>query len=458
MTRLHNALLSTFSSLQVRNYRLFFFGTLVSMSGTWMQTVALGWLVLRLSGDGIAVGANLALQFLPMLLFGMWGGVFADRFDKRRLLICTQAVLTLFALMFWVLTLTESAQLWMVFVLTFAMGTVSALDMPARQSFVTEMVGPEGVANAVSLNSAVFNGARIFGPALAGIIIKTGGLPWAFLANALTYPGVIAAYALMRTSELYRQAPVPRDKGQIRDGWRYVWNQPRLRYTLGLVAVVSSLGLNFSVLLPLMARFVFHSGADALGLLTSIMAGGSLLGALFSAARKRPTMGLLFGAAATFGVLEVLAAAAPSLGLLGAVLLPTGVASILFIATANSNLQLNSSREMRGRVMAVYALLFLGTTPIGAPLVGWVAQEWGPRAGFVLGGTVTVVTVAVVSVLWRRDRLALEARAVEQHAAPVTQPASTAGRRPEPSRPGAHRRPVRRSSGEPAGKSNPRAE
>ncbi len=448
MTRLHNALLSTFTSLQVRNYRFFFFGTLVSMSGTWMQTVALGWLVLRLSGDGVAVGANLALQFLPMLLFGMWGGVFADRFDKRRLLICTQAVLTLFALTFWVLTMTEVVQLWMVFALTFAMGTVSALDMPARQSFVTEMVGPEGVANAVSLNSAVFNGARIFGPALAGIAIETIGLPWAFLGNAVTYPGVIAGYVLMRTTELHRQAPIPRQKGQIRAGFRYVWNQPRLRYTLFLVAVVSSLGLNFSVVLPLMSRFVFHGGADAFGLLTSIMAGGSLLGALFSAARKRPTMGLLFGAAAAFGALELLAATAPSLGLLGVVLLPTGVASILFIATANSNLQLNSSREMRGRVMAVYALVFLGTTPIGAPLVGWVTEGWGPRAGFVLGGAATLATVAVVNVLWRRDRLVPAARTRAMHTSPATRPVSPAGRRPEPSRPSGRSRPLGRRAPE----------
>ncbi|MDQ3751940.1 MAG: MFS transporter [Actinomycetota bacterium] len=445
MTRLNKAFLSTFTSLQVRNYRLFFFGTLVSMSGTWMQTVALGWLVLRLSGDGVAVGVNLALQFLPMLLFAMWGGIFADRFDKRRLLISTQSVLTLFALAFWLLTVTDAAQLWMIFALTFAMGTVSALEMPARQSFVTEMVGPERVTNAVSLNSAVFNGARIFGPALAGIVIETLGLSWAFLGNAVTYPGVIAAYALMRTSELYRQAPVPREKGQIRAGFRYVWDQPRLRYTLFLVAIVSGLGLNFSVVLPLMSRFVFHRGADAFGLLTSIMAGGSLLGALFSAARKRPTMGLLFGAAATFGVLELLAAAAPSIELLGLVLLPTGVSSILFIATANSNLQLNSSREMRGRVMAVYALLFLGTAPIGAPLVGWVAERWGPQAGFVLGGAVTLVTVAVVYALWRRERAALSARRDALHAGPVAGSATPA-RHPKPSRPGGSGRTFRRET------------
>ena len=439
MTRLHKTFSSTFSSLQVRNYRLFFFGTLVSMSGTWMQTVALGWLVLRLSGDGLAVGVNLALQFLPMLLFGMWGGVFADRFDKRRLLIGTQAVLTLFALAFWILTMTETAQLWMVFTLTFAMGTVSALDMPTRQSFVTEMVGPEGVPNAVSLNSAVFNGARIFGPALAGVVIETVGLPWAFLGNALTYPGVIAGYVLMRTSELHRQAPAPRERGQIRAGFSYVWNQPRLRYTLLLVAVVSGMGLNFSVVLPLMARFVFHQGADAFGLLTAIMAAGSLLGALFSAARKRPTMGLLFGAAAAFGVLELLAAAAPSLALLGIVLLPTGVASILFIATANSNLQLNSRHEMRGRVMAVYALLFLGTTPLGAPLAGWVAEVWGPRAGFVLGGAATLATVGAVGVLWRRDQSAPAARTIDRPAAPVLPPRVAWDRGPQPSRPAGSR-------------------
>ena len=399
------ALSNTFSSLRVRNYRLFFFGQLTSMSGSWMQTVALGWLVLRLSGNGVAVGVNFALQFLPMLLFGMWGGVLADRFDKRRVLMMTQSTLMALAFVFFAITVTGVAELWMVYALTFALGCVQAIDMPTRQAFVTEMVSNDGVANAVSLNSAVFNAARIFGPAFAGLLIETVGLPWAFFVNGFSYIAVIGAYALIRPGELHRGEPAPREKGQIRAGFRYVWRRPELRYTLMLVTVVSGLGLNFTVVLPLMVRFVFAEGADTLGLLTSVMAVGSLSGALFSAARNRPTRRLLIGAAAAFGALELVAAAAPNLAFMAAVLLPVGIASILFIATANSTLQLNSSQAMRGRVMALYALVFLGSAPLGGPLVGWISEAFGPRMGLVLGGVASLSAAAVAVAAIRREQI-----------------------------------------------------
>jgi MFS family permease len=395
-----------FSSLGIRNYRLFFFGQLISMSGTWMQTVALGWLVLQLSGDGIAVGVNFALQFLPMLAFGMWGGVIADRFDKRRILTSTQSILMGFALAFFALTFFGAAELWMVFVLTFLLGCVTVVDMPTRQAFVTEMVGRDAVTNAVSLNSAVFNGARIFGPALAGVMIESVGLTWTFLANAITYFGTIGAYALMRRSELQPATPAPREKGQVRAGLRYARERPELLYTLVMVTVVSGIGLNFTVVLPLMARFEFSSGANIFGLLTSIMALGSLSGALFSAARKRPTRRLLIGSAAAFGMLELVASVAPTLWLFALLLLPIGVASILFIATANSTLQLNSSPVMRGRVMALYALVFLGSAPLGAPVVGWVSEALGARAGLALGGLASLGTAVVAAAMIRREQLA----------------------------------------------------
>lgn len=371
-----------------------------------MQTVALGWLVLQLSGNGIAVGVNFALQFLPLLLFGMWGGVIADRFDKRRVLMITQTILMGFALAFFALTFFEAAELWMVFGLTFLLGCVTVVDMPTRQAFVTEMVGRDEVANAVSLNSAVFNGARIFGPALAGLMIESVGLTWTFLVNAITYSGTIGAYALMHRSELDRATPVPREKGQVRAGLRYVRERPELLYTLVMVTVVSGIGLNFTVVLPLMARFEFSGSASTFGLLTSIMALGSLGGALFSAGRKRPTRRLLIGSAAAFGTLELVASAAPTLWIFASLLLPIGVASILFIATANSTLQLNSSQVMRGRVMALYALVFLGSAPLGGPLVGWISDALGARAGLALGGSASLGAAFVAAAMIRRRQLA----------------------------------------------------
>lgn len=406
MTPIRRAADRTFGSLHIRNYRLFVSGQLVSMTGTWMQTVALGWLVLRLTDSGVAVGVNFALQFLPMLVFGLWGGVLADRFDKRRILLRTQSVMALLAFVLWALTITDVAQLWMIYSITFLTGMTTVVDNPSRQAFVTEMVGRDLLPNAISLNSAVFNASRIIGPAIAGVIISTIGLPWAFLVNAGTFIAVILALRAMDAALLHRGARVAREPGQVRAGLRYVWRTPRLRGTVALVAVVATFGLNFSVVLPLIARFTFGRGAGTFGFLTSMMASGALIGALVNAARPRPTKRWLIVSAGSFGILVTAASMAPSLPVLAVLLVPIGAASISFIAAANTTLQLHSDPDMRGRVMALHGLVFLGSTPLGAPLVGWASQVWGPRYGLAIGGIASSVAAlgAAAAVFMKRRR------------------------------------------------------
>jgi MFS family permease len=402
----------TFQSLRVRNYRLFFFGQLVSVSGTWMQQVAQDWLVLRLTDRALPVGIATALQFAPILLFGFWLGLAADRFDKRRLLIGAQIAMAALALALGVLTATGSVRLWMVYVLAFLLGCATAVDMPARQAFVVEMVGRDKLVNAVSLNSAMFNSARVVGPAAAGVLIATLDLAPAFFINGVSYIAVIAALLAMDTSRLHRAEPAPRKPGQVRDGLRYVWATPVLRSTLLLVAVVGTLSLNARVVLPLMARFTFDGGATVYGTLASVMAVGSVVGALGTARRARPTRALLLGAATAFGLTALAAAAAPTLATELIMLCLLGATSIAFLATANSTLQLSSSAHMRGRVMALYGLVFLGSTPIGSLAVGWLAEQYGPRSGLVLAGVGALAAAVVAAAMdLRRRGAAAEAAA-----------------------------------------------
>jgi MFS family permease len=407
VTRVRRVTGATFRSLNIRNYRLFFIGQVISLVGTWMQTVAQDWLVLRLSHSGLAVGVTTGLQFLPMLLFGLWGGLIADRLDKRRILIVTQACAGVLALVLGVLTATGVVQLWMVFALAFLLGCVTVVDQPTRQAFVTEMVGPEEVANAVGLNSAIFNSARVVGPAVAGILIQTVGLAPAFFVNAASFIAVIAGLNAMDPGRLVRLERVARSKGQLREGLRYVWATPELRVTIVTVAVIGTFGFNFAVILPLMARFTFHGGAGLYGLISSVMGMGALGGALVTAARGRPSQRLMEMTAVLFGVGTILAAVAPNVPLLLLALVPSGAGAIAFVATANSTLQLRSTPMMRGRVMAVYALVFLGSTPIGGPLMGWISGQWSPRVAFFISGLAALGT-GVVAALVRRSTGRLE--------------------------------------------------
>jgi MFS family permease len=367
-----------------------------------MQSIAQMWLVLHLTGSGVALGITAALQFTPILLFGTWGGLIADRVDKRKLLMLTQSAAGVVALVLAGLTLGGAVQLWMVYVLAFSLGMVNVFDNPARQSFVTEMVGKDQISNAVGLNSAVFTLARVIGPAVAGVLIALVGTGWCFLYNGVSYFPVVLALLLMRPSELHRGLPAVRARGQIRAGIRYAWDRPELRLPLLLMLVVGTLAFNFSVLMPLMARFVFNSGASTFGLLMSFMGVGAFVGALVSANRARPSHRLLAFAGVAFGGLLIGAALAPTLPVELLVLLPMGAAMITFQATANSLLQLNSDPAFRGRVMALYVMVFLGTTPIGGPIVGWIAQQFGARVGLGIGGLAALAGSAAL--LWGLGR------------------------------------------------------
>ena len=380
------ALRRSFTSLSVPNYRRYFAGQLVSLTGNWMQIVAEMWLILSLTGSGVAVGITSALQFLPFLLFGAFGGLLADRFPKRGLLIVTQTLMALPALALWAATEGGAVTPWLIWVLAFVRGTVNAVDNPTRQSFAMEMVGHERVVNAVSLNNALIHSARILGPAGAGVLIATLGVGPCFLLNALSFGAMIVALRGMDPAEL-RPAPVAtRGRGAVRAGFRYVARTPALAIPLAMMAVVGTLGYNFQVILPLLARFSFDGGAATYTALAVAMGAGSVVGALVAGARGRVGPRLLIAAAFGFGAVALLAAAAPSVPLEIAALIPLGAASVTFAAGVNSSLQLAADPPMRGRVMALYSIVFLGSTPIGGPLAGWLSQSIDPRAALVLTG------------------------------------------------------------------------
>ncbi|MGH2925125.1 MAG: MFS transporter [Solirubrobacterales bacterium] len=380
------ALRRSFTSLAVPNYRRYFAGQIVSLSGNWMQIVAEMWLVLALTGSGVAVGITSALQFLPMLLFGAWGGLLADRFPKRSLLIVTQALMMLPALALWGLTTADVVAPWMVYALVFVRGTVNSVDNPARQSFAIEMVGSERVVNAVSLNSVLIHSARIVGPAGAGLLIATVGVAPCFAINALSFLAMIVALRAMEPRELGPAPQTTGGPGAVRAGLRYVLATPALAIPLAMMAVVGTLGYNFQVILPLLARFSFDGGAATYTALAVAMAVGSVAGALAAGARGQAGPRLLIGAAAGFGCVALIAAAAPTLPLEMVALVPLGAASVTFAAGINSSLQLAAEPAMRGRVMALYSIVFLGSTPIGGPITGWLSQSIDPRAGLVLAG------------------------------------------------------------------------
>ncbi len=385
------ALRRSFTSLSVPNYRRYFTGQLISLSGNWMQIVAEMWLILSLTGSGLAVGVTSALQFLPFLLFGAFGGLLADRIPKRDLLIVTQTLMAAPALVLWGITVSGAVAPWMVWALVFVRGSVNAIDNPTRQSFAIEMVGPDRVVNAVSLNNAIIHSARILGPAGAGILIATLGVAPCFLLNALSFGAMIVALRAMNPAEL-RPAPVAdRGRGAVRAALGYVARTPSLAIPLGMMAVVGTLGYNFQVILPLLARFTFDGGPATYTALAVAMGAGSVVGALVAGARGRVGPRLLIAAASGFGGVALLAALAPSVPLEMAALIPLGAASVTFAAGINSSLQLAADPAMRGRVMALYSIVFLGSTPIGGPIAGWLSQSIDPRAALVMAGAAGLV-------------------------------------------------------------------
>jgi MFS family permease len=413
--RIGAAIGRTFSSLRTsRNFRLYLSGQLVSAIGTWMNFTASAWLVLQLTGSGTALGANVALYFLPVLVLGAYGGVLADRFEKRRILLWTQSAYALVALTMWGFVASDLVvgRVWIVFLLSLASGLVTAIDNPARQSFYADMVGEDHVRNAVSLNSAAFTGSRVIGPAVAGLLIATVGIATCFLIDGLSYLAVLTALFMMRPSELHEQQRSTRERGHLVAGLKYVWRTDELRRPLIAMAVVFTFAFNFAVFVPLLAKNTFHGDAGTFGMLSALAGVGSFLGAMTMAGRAaEPRMrGLALWSIAA-GVALALAGLAPTLAIAAVAMVPMGFAIMAFMITGNTMLQLQAAPQARGRVMALYGIVFLGSTPIGAPIAGVIGQRLGPQVGFVLSGL--VAAALGLSLLWARRRVAAADAAAE---------------------------------------------
>ncbi len=402
----------TFRALSNHNYRLYAAGAVVSNTGTWMQRVAQDWLVLQLTGNsGTALGVTTGLQFLPILLLSPYAGLVADRFPKRRLLQVTQLMMAGPAIVLGLLAITGLVETWHVYALAFAFGVGTAFDAPARQSFVSEMVHQDDLTNAVGLNSASFNAARIVGPALAGFMIAAlgggaRGTGWVIAINALSYGAVILALQRMRAEELDSPEPQGRQKGMIRDGLRYIRSRPDLMMILAIVFFAGTFGLNFQMTSALMATEVFHKGASEYGILGSAMAVGSLTGALLAARRGQPRHRLVILAAVAFGSAEIVAGLMPSYLAFAFWLPALGITALTMITAANTTVQLSVAPQMRGRVMALYMMIFMGGTPLGSPIVGWVGEAFGARWTLIGGGGMTILgTLLAVAVFSRTQGL-----------------------------------------------------
>jgi MFS family permease len=385
-----------------RNFRRYYSGQAISLIGTWMQSVAQSWLVLELTGSGAALGGVVALQTVPVLVLGPYGGVVADRVDKRRLMIALQSMMGVLALVLGLLTVTGAVQLWQVYLLAFLLGLNNTFENPARQAFMLEMVGPEHLRNAVTLNSVLVNAARAIGPAVAGVIIAVGGTGICFLLNAASFVAVVFSLVTLDVSRLQTTPPTARAKRQVREGLAYVARTPELGGSLLMMAIIGCFAYEFSVVLPVVAAQTFHGNASAYGFMTAAMGLGAVIGGLYVAARGRTGLRSLTVAAFVFGVLIAVAAAAPTLWLELVALALVGGASVSFLAKGNSTLQLTAAPNMRGRVMSLWAVAFLGSTPIGGPIAGVITDNFGGRAGLVLGASACLVAALLGTVVYRR--------------------------------------------------------
>jgi MFS family permease len=389
--------MSTFRALSAHNYRVWAGGAAVSNIGTWMQRTAQDWLVLTelTHNNATAVGIVMSLQYGPQILMLPLSGYVADHFDRRRVLLATQAAMGLLALGLGLLTVTHRVQLWEVYLFAFGLGCVAAFDAPARQTFVSELVAEEHLSNAVALNSTSFNAARMIGPAVAGLLIAAVGTGWVFLINALSFAAVIASLCLLRVRDLNTRPKTKKARGSFVEGFRYVWTRPDLRTALIMLALVGTFGINFPIYISTMAVKVFHKGAGQFGLLTSIMAVGSVTGALLSARRARPRATLLVAGATSFGLGLAGAAVMPNYWLFGLMLAAVGIAAQTFTTTANSTMQLSTEAHIRGRVMAIFLAIAVGGTPIGAPITGWVADRFGPRWALGVGAVACLLAALI---------------------------------------------------------------
>jgi len=412
-----------FAALSVPNYRRYFAGQSISLIGTWMQMTAQAWLVLSLTHSSTALGGVVALQTLPVLLLTPYGGLIADRSDKRRVMVVLQSAMGVQALVLGILTVTGAVRVWEIAVLAAILGVNNAFENPSRQSFMLEMVGREHLRNAVSLNSVLVNVARTIGPAVAGILIATVGEGVCFLANAASFAAVVGSLVTMDRSALSPSEPAPRERGQLREGFRYIRRTSELAVPLMMMAVAGCLTYEFQVSLPVLASRGLHAGATGFGFMTAAMGIGAVLGGLRVAARGKTGLPPLVAAAWVFTAALALAALAPSLGLELVALALVGGASISFMSTGNSTLQLNAAPSMRGRVMSLWFVAFQGSTPIGGPIVGWVMAEMGARAGLGLGAC-ACLAVAVAGLLAIRR---LPGGPVASRAPRTGEPAAAAG-------------------------------
>lgn len=396
----------TFSSFAVHNFRLYFLGQGISLCGTWMQSIALAWLVLQLTHSGTQLGLVTAAQFLPILAFGVWGGVIADRFNKRKILYCTQTILGLLALILGLLVVAHVVQLWMVYTVAVCMGLTLVVDNPTRQTFIVEMVGPERLRNAISLNSTIVNVARVIGPSFAAIIIATLGTGDCFLINAVSFLGVLVALAAMRARELH---PTPRERrdathtGGVKEGVKYVLSEPRLRSTLLMMLIAGTFTYEFQVIMPLFATVSLHGNATTYSSISAAMGVGAIVGGLYTAGKRSISQKTLVVVLSLFGVATMLTALMPNLTAALVLIVCMGALSILFIALGNTTLQLTSQPEMRGRVMSLWTIAFQGTTPIGGPLIGALADHTNPRIGMFVGGSAAIVAAAAGALVARQS-------------------------------------------------------
>lgn len=392
---MQRALRQTFASLAVPNFRLYFIGQGISLIGTWMQMVGLGWLVLQLTHSGTQLGLVTAAQTLPILLFGIVGGVAADRFDKRHTLFVTQAIQGLLALILGLLVVSHTVHIWMIYPIAVCFGLINTVDNPTRQSFVVEMVGRDRLRNAVTLNSTVVNAARVIGPSIAAALIATVGIGLCFVINGLSFIAVLTALKLMNTQELSAAPRAANEPGQIRAGLAYAWRTPAVRSTLIMMFIIGTFAYEFPVVLPLFSTRTLHDGASAYSALTAAMGIGAVVGGLYSAGRSETSQKLLAITAAVFGLSILLASIVPSLGAAFIIFILVGGLSVLFISLGNTTLQLTSEPSMRGRVMSMWSIAFQGTTPIGGPIIGTIADHTSPRLGLAVGGISAVFAAGI---------------------------------------------------------------
>jgi MFS family permease len=398
----------TFSSLRVPNFRLFTLSNILAMSGTWMQRIAQDWLVLTLSHSVTAVGVTVAMQFTPMLLFGLYGGLIVDRYSKRMLLMFTQGTIGLLAALLAILALTGTVQVWHIWAIAFVVGLVVVIDNPTRQVFANELVGPRNLRNAISINSSVFQLGGLIGPAVAGFLLDAVGAGWAFAINAVTCLITVLTLAALKKSKLIKITPVPRAKGQLKQGLAYVRRKPPIFWSIILVAILSLFALTTPVILTAYANNVYKVGASGYGLFNTLIAAGAFTGALLSTRRKTVRLRTVMLMAALWGLLQALAAFMPDEFTFGITLVALGVANLLFITAANSLVQLSSNIGIRGRVMSLYVLVLLGGQAIGGPLMGWIVSSFGPGVGLAVSGLVPAVAALVIGIhLARKHELRL---------------------------------------------------